>query len=855
LRSKRATFFASAFAAFLAFLLSSVVALAQETPPAEPEPEPDPKLPKLKDMPIPSSEELLTGRPVDWLVIRNESVLVVEPVQPRPDTLAKMQAKIEEARKWPRPAKPEEMPAFLRKRDSLVYLQVALPGESEEPEWQISIRIVTQVIHHEDLMLKRTDLLLAEGKFREAYELLFVLERNAPGWPGTVERRHRLLLLEGLAAAKEERAEAGMAYLEDLHNRDPKFDGLKAAFGTVVDKLVADSLQTEDFLKARHFLERLRKRDPQHEAFARGREELLRRSQATLALARDASNARRFDEAALLAHKAARTWPATPGMAEGVRQHAGRFQSLNVGVIRWAGEPTNYPFEADAEWRLQRLAEAALFEWDGFDENARYRSPFLDGWEPVDLGRRTILSLRPTRTTWESTPVLTSAGLMGALAPRLNPLHPEFDERLAAAVRSMSGRTPFELDITFARAPMQLEALLQSPLRRTNRVGGVAPQQNVPIENAGAVDGPIDKEAEAAVAEDGKKPIETRSSPASNLLSPDALAPRFLVAARTQDQIAYRRVQPEADTLPRFHLAEIVERKYPTRDKAVQALLRGDISMLPDVQSWDVDRLREDARFFVVKQALPKTHIIQFHPQTKALRTRELRRALAYAIDREALLRDVVLREAPAERGRLVTAPWPMRSRAYDRGVAQIGHDPAVATALALAAKKVLGGKLPELRMVCPPDPIDEAAATQIISQWKARGINVTLITQPDVDGSPIKWDLCYRTLRMSEPAVELWPLLTLEPQARVASLHFLPQWLARDLIAIDETSDWQTATALLRTLHERLLAETELIPLWEVDDYLVFRKNVRGFRPEPVTPYQDVESWTVDPWFNLETP
>ena len=104
------------------------------------------------------------------------------------------------------------MPAFLRKRDSLVYLQVALPGESEEPEWQISIRIVTQVIHHEDLMLRRIDLLLNEGKFRDAYELLFVLERNAPGWPGTIERRHRLLLLEGLAAVKEGRAEAGMAY-------------------------------------------------------------------------------------------------------------------------------------------------------------------------------------------------------------------------------------------------------------------------------------------------------------------------------------------------------------------------------------------------------------------------------------------------------------------------------------------------------------------------------------------------------------------------------------------------------------------------------------------------------------------
>lgn len=830
----------SLLAWIVCWLSVAAAGFAQE-PPAEPDPEPDPKLPKLKDMPIPTAERLLTEKPVDWIVLRNESVIVVQPVNPRPDTLAKMQARIDEARKWPRPVKQDELAAFIRKREALNYLQVALPGEGEEPEYQISIRALSQVICHEDLMLKRIDLLFGESKFREAYELLFVLERNAQGWPGTVDRRNRLLLLEGLAAAKEGRTEAGLAFLEDLHGRDPKFEGLKAAFGTVVDRLVAEAVQVEDFPRARHFLERLRKREPQHEAFVRGREELLRRCLATMELARESFAAKRYDEAAAIVHQAARIWPATPGLAEAVRQYAGRFQSLAVGVVRFAGEAKVSPFDADAEVRYRRLSEAGLFEWDGFDESARYRSSFLDGWEPVDLGRRAVFALRPTRASWESTPALTSSALMAALAPRLDPRRPEFDERLGAAVRSMSGRSPFELEISFARAPMQLEALLQSPLRRPTPVGDVAMR---------AEDVPVVGEGEPALAEGASK-----REPETPQSAEESLAPRFEEWSRAEDRIAYRRTRPEADTLPRFHLAEIVERKYPSRDKAVQALLRGDVSMLPDVQPQDVDRLREDTRFFVVKQALPVTHILQFHPQTKALRTRELRRALAYGIDRESLLRDGILRGAPAERGRLITAPYPMRSRAYDRGVAQIAHDPAVATALALAAKKVLGGKLPELRMVCPPDPSIETVAQQMTAQWRARGIPVTLVTKLSEDGAPAAWDLCYRTLRMPEPAVELWPLLTLETRARIESLAFLPQWLSRDLIALDETSDRPTATALLKTLHERLLAETELIPLWEVDDYVVFRKNVRGFRPEPVTPYQDAESWTVDPWFNLETP
>src|SRR5690606_14853060 len=215
----------------------------------------------------------------------------------------------------------------------------------------------------------------------------------------------------------------------------------------------------------------------------------------------------------------------------------------------------------------------------------------------------------------------------------------------------------------------------------------------------------------------------------------------------------------------------------PSHDKALQGLLQGEVSMLTALQPSDVDRLQSDGRFFVQRYALPVTHLIQFHPRSKPLRSRELRRALGYGLNRLQILQEEVLKGAPADRARLITGPYPKRSVAENRSTPEIPYDPAVSTALALAARKALGGKLPELTLLCDPDPIAQAAARICVAQWAERGLTVRLVS-PEADAAaPESWDLCYRLLRMAEPSVELWPLLTLEPRARVESLRHLPHW------------------------------------------------------------------------------
>ena len=185
---------------------------------------------------------------------------------------------------------------------------------------------------------------------------------------------------------------------------------------------------------------------------------------------------------------------------------------------------------------------------------------------------------------------------------------------------------------------------------------------------------------------------------------------------------------------------------------------------------------------------------------------------------------------------------------------------------MATVAMSQMEGKVPPIRMVCDPDPIARQAAQRIVQDWSRAGVNVTLITAEaetaadtaagDVAASEQPpWDIAYRRMRMVEPLTELWPFLTLEPTAEVRSLMFLPVWLRQELIALDSVADWASAVTLLRQLQDDLHSLVLFIPLWEVDDVLVIRKNIQHAPVNPMHPYQHVERWQVEPWYSAAEP
>ncbi|HLQ45940.1 MAG TPA: hypothetical protein VK137_14470, partial [Planctomycetaceae bacterium] len=239
-------------------VLLSLMPLAGSAEEPKPEP-PDPlkktegtKTEQAEDAPLPRKEEmlrnlptkadLLTKPPVDWVVLKKEKkdeVLIVKPISPRPRTLEILDEKRKEFLK---PVKVTRLPgesndAFLtrqrqaaedarKQREKFETIEVELPDstkvseDQDDTSYKLNVeKFVSEIIHHEDLMMKRVDLLLETQELEDAYELLLVLDRRSPGWPGYDERLNRFLLIDAQGKLSRGEAEPAFVLLEQLHAR------------------------------------------------------------------------------------------------------------------------------------------------------------------------------------------------------------------------------------------------------------------------------------------------------------------------------------------------------------------------------------------------------------------------------------------------------------------------------------------------------------------------------------------------------------------------------------------------------------------------------------------------------------
>jgi len=101
---------------------------------------------------------------------------------------------------------------------------------------------------------------------------------------------------------------------------------------------------------------------------------------------------------------------------------------------------------------------------------------------------------------------------------------------------------------------------------------------------------------------------------------------------------------------------------------------------------------------------------------------------------------------------------------------------------------------------------------------------------------------------------MELWPLLSLDTVARLQSVRYLPDWLRQGLIDLDRTADWSTTVSTVQELHRQLADTVQLLPLWELDDAIVFRNTLRGIPTAPLHTYQDFELWISEPWYPTDS-
>ncbi len=823
--------------------------------------EPEEKLPRLEEMELPSAAELLRGPRLDWIVLKhNEEVLVAEPVTPRPETLLKMQETIDKKIEQRRNLSGDALARHRAEVEELKKLHVRLPDQTDEADYLLPMKLIEQIIHHEDLVLRRVDKLTQEKNFDLAFELLNILLRNTPQWPGALERHNALLFAEADREIAGDQFETALAILEEIHSRSPQYAGLSARTGTVIDHLIEQAVAASDWRKARYYRRRLMRLFPDHSSPPRWQSRFIDEAEQQLAAAAKARSQGDHRLALTHAEQAVAIWPALRNLRARFRRFADRYQRLHVGVLDLPSDrDAGAVVKSQAAYRAERLNGIRFFEVDHADDgSAHYSTRFCDRWEPLNLGREVKFELRNSRQPWEAQPVVTAPRIAERIAARLDPSNPAYDERLAGYANSVEVNSPYAFTLRFDRVPVRTEPLLA-----------------ITVLEAGVTEAAEATDDEASPSTDGEASSATdeETSPVSVAAGKGSVGEFSNVAQavggfrrveQTTDRAVYRRVLSEPEGLRHYHLAEIEEHRYADSDAALQGLIRGEVSMLIRPPAWIVGLLRSDEQmlkaFFVEKMAVPVTHLVQFHPRSQALKNREFRRALAYAINRQKILADTVLRNGADDMGRVVNGPLPSESDGNNAVVRTRRYDPLAAVSLTLAARKQLGGVLPSLKMIVVDDPVAQQAAAQLVESWARFGITVEIVDMPQgplvtTDDNEAEWDLLYRTAQLTEPVTQLWPFLTLTGRARVSDLDPFPDWLRQEIIALDLASDWRAALQSVNTLHLHLWGEVMLLPLWEIDDYLIYRKHVRGVPVSPVHPYEDVDRWVIESWYAEDQP
>ncbi|MFN0198328.1 MAG: ABC transporter substrate-binding protein, partial [Planctomycetaceae bacterium] len=738
----------------------------------------------------------------------------------------------------------ERLKLLMDERSKLDLLNLILVDGGEQPEVRIRMRYVKEIIYHEDQMLQRVDELIEQQKLAEAFEMLYLLERQSPQWPGLTQRQSHLLVAEAIAKRNAGEWEAALVLLEESFSRDAKNAALPEQMGAVIDQLIQTALAEFDNRQARHFHGRLKALFPSHEVAARWEATWSAKTTELMTAAQSAFDEGRYEDATENVRLASHVWPSDPQLPGLYRRIVGRSQRLEVGVLRRVDTEPHLPWLTEIQERHHRLLYVDLFEVSRTQTQTHYSSRFFERWEPTNLGREAHFWLRKNRRADESLPLVSARVIADEIHRRIRPGSPVYDERLASYLESVKVKTPHELIVTFSRIPFEAETLFRFPVAADESPPEV---QLTSATNAAGL---------------AKVDVENVASPTNDNGSADLKKKghRFFIHEQSEDRILYRRSIPEPDGLNEYHIAEIVERRFANPQKAMQALMRGEISMLANIDRGDLATLQNDDRFTVAKYGLPLTHLVQFHPRSTVFKNVQIRRALAYSIQREKILQEIVLKNGDASWGRLISAPYPRQHAAYSKLISERPFDVTMAMSLLFSVKKQFPDGIPVLKMACEPDPDYRAAAEKMIRDWARLGFQIELlpidadVSKDASDGSP-PWDIVYRTVTVEDPITDFWPLLCQEPTARVESLTFLPDWLRQELVELENANDFKTAIYWMHRLHEHLQNEAELIPLWETDEYFLYRKNIRGVPDQPIWSYQDVESWSLVPWYPTDTP
>ena len=671
---------------------------------------------------------------------------------------------------------------------------------------------IAEIRLFEYLLLQEATRLTNQGEFDQAFDYFNHLLQAYPQLPGLNPAAERYLQQDALAAFKAEKFERALAVLLSLYERNPQFGGLAKAVDSVGGKIIEKQLAARQFDAARATLELLSSQFPKLtlDTVPAWRQRFVAAAAQKVAAARDLAAANKFPDARRTIRQAISIWPEAENATELLASIDAAFPLISVGVFESAPSDLTPRLDSWPSLRCSRLTQRSLTELvDYGSEGGIYASP-LGTLTQDTAGTTVTLTIDPQNLEGGAVAaVAASVARMLLSMPDAATLGRA--QELIGRLASVRLEFPAKIHMDFVTRHVRPEALLQLPLPSevAQRLSSVVYQ-------------PTSRDANALR-------FEKTSAPAS----PGAAGVRCIEEITFSDD-----------------------------DAAITALLRGEIDVLDRIPPWQLSKLRERSDVQVGTYRLPTVHVLLPNPRSKLANQREFRRALVYGIDRERILKDVLLGGESISGFQTLSGPFPAgvsqsdpARYAYNSQIQPHPYDPRLASLLATVAWNTVqkseqpkeseekvqeppdAAPMPTLRLAHSSDPVARTACQSIKLQLGAIGIPIELV-EVTTDGDR-DYDLRYAEISIWEPLVDAARVLGINGIAGVST-----DYMIGALGKLDSATTWNQVQAALYGIHELAHNDLPVIPLWQTVNYFAYRRDLQGIAESPVVLYQDVGEW-----------
>lgn len=657
------------------------------------------------------------------------------------------------------------------------------------------------------------------GDLDDAFEYFAYLVNNYPDTPNLDREINTLLYFDMSRLFKAGKYSETLAVLEELYARDPKYQPpnnrtpLQQALDSTLEKILEGYLQAEDFASVREMLARIKATygDEQKAVVDRFDAKLLQL----------ATNSRNDVEQYITAgkereaHRAVRRMldimPTVPGGRELQAKVMKLFPLVMVGVGQQALSQDPVRIDYWAAKRAGNLTRRTLLEYASRgEEGGRYTSP-VGTFQLSEDGTQFLFDVA-AMTGRNAVPKMTGYDVSRRLISLANPSSNEFLpawSRLVKTVR-MEGVNRVAVDLRF---PYVLpEAYLRIPI---------------------------------------EPPDGNNKAPA-----PDGI---YTGSKLVNDEVTYD-LNPVYSFDDASVRPKIVERYYGDPDQAVRALKSGVIDVIDRVFPAEIPNLEHDPNIVVQPYQLPTVHLLIPNPRSPFMKNVNFRRGLAYGINRQMILHDILLADRTVQGCRTISGPFPAGvsdadafAYAYNERILPFPYEPWLAYKLIAVAetqlereaikKKEKPPKKPELVLAYPAGHVARIACDEMVRHLAAINIKCKLVELPngvtrDPEG---KYDLLYVELSMWEPLVEARTLFKSPGLIPETTPHIdLALW------QLETARNWSQARRRLYELHSLSHYEAVVIPLWQILDRAAYRKGLTGVGEDLLTLYQNVADWRM---------